>query len=242
MNCLECTEGLQRRLDESQAPGGNAPFATDAALADHLAVCCSCRQQHQAAQAMLASLHSRHYVAPAESLTQRIVAGVLYDREVRRLALRRRVLVTVALAASILVMAIAGYFWLPPANQPTPAPVPVVQEKPSPSPKPGAQDTPAEPSLGTIVEKYREDLAALPGKLANKTEPVRQFLVAANPMDLIPPMPTIPSMEEPLEPAVQSLRHTAQGVGEGIQTVSGRARQAFSYFAKLSPLETGPSN
>ena len=241
MNCLECTELLQRRLDEGQADGRNAPFTNDAALADHLAICSSCRQQHQAALALLASLHSRHYVAPAENLTQRIVSGVLYDREVRRQALRRRVLVTMALAASILIMAIAGYLWLPPTKQRSPE-APIAQKKSSPSPKQGEQDAPTEPSLGAIVEKYREDLAALPGKLANKTEPVRQFLVAANPMDLIPPMPTIPNMEEPLEPAVQSLRHSTQGVSEGIQVVAGRTRQAFSYFAKLSPLETGPAN
>jgi hypothetical protein len=243
MNCLECIELLQRRLDESQTATlpDDAATSTPDALADHLAGCPSCRQQHQAAQALLTSLCSRHYMAPAENLTQRIVAGVLQDRHTRRLALRRRLYVTLALAASILIMALAGYIWLPPAKE-RPDPTTIAKEKSSPSPNPGPQDAPpVEPSLGAMVEEYRADLAALPGKLADKTEPVRQFLVAANPMDLIPPMPTVPNMEEPLEPAVQSLRHTTQGISEGIQTVAGRTRQAFSYFAKLSPIESGPN-
>src|SRR5438105_11248782 len=105
MNCLECQELLQRRLDGAQT-------ADSAALEQHLRVCVTCREQHQSAQLMLDSLSACPPPLAPEHLAPRIVAAVVHDQRVR-LQFRRRVWTGLAVAASLLLMALAGYLWFP---------------------------------------------------------------------------------------------------------------------------------
>jgi hypothetical protein len=47
-------------------------------------------------------------------------------------------------------------------------------------------------------------------------------------------------LEQPFDPAAQSLRQTGQGVSESLQTVAQSARRAVSYFFReLPPLDMG---
>src|SRR5919108_390568 len=105
MNCLECQELLQRRLD-------GAPVADSAALEEHLRVCSTCRAQHQSAQLMLEGLRALPSLPAPEYLAPRIVAAVVRDQTAQS-RWRRRVWTGVAAAASLMLMAIGAYLWLP---------------------------------------------------------------------------------------------------------------------------------
>ncbi len=78
MNCLECQEVLQRRLDGVSSP-------PDAALDQHLTACAICRQRHLAAPRLLEGLRAIPRPVPPPVLAARVVALALRDRQRRRL-------------------------------------------------------------------------------------------------------------------------------------------------------------
>ena len=82
MNCLECQELLQRRLD-------GEPLADSAALEQHLRVCPTCREQHQSAQLMLDGLRAVPPPPTPAYLGPRIVAAVVRDQRVQSRFRRR---------------------------------------------------------------------------------------------------------------------------------------------------------
>ena len=223
MNCLECQDLLQRRLD-------GEPLADSAALEQHLRVCPTCREQHQSAQLMLDGLRAASPPMAPEYLAPRIVAAVVDQR--MQLRLRRRVWTGVAVAASLLLMALAGYLWLPTDRN---DPGPDVIGKKDNRPKHEA------PSLGRSIEEARAAMTNLTEQLANKTKKQAQLiLAAANPMDLS--LPPAPPLEVPAD-AARSLQQAGQGVGEGVQTVARSARRAMNYFAReFAALEPSARN
>src|SRR5215218_8977258 len=137
MNCPECQELIQRRLDGEFLP-------PDQPLGPHLAQCPACRDFFAAAQRLLEALKAVPRPAPADDLKARITARVLRDRQRRRDRMRRSLYVTAALAASILIMLLAGYFWKPAADPQDPGHV--VQTNPNPvDPPPAPRDKEAKP-------------------------------------------------------------------------------------------------
>src|SRR5437867_10111041 len=106
MNCLEFQEMLQRRLD-----GETALAPPDFDL--HLSACPSCQERHAATLRLLEGIKSLPRVVFPEDLGPRIIRSVLADRQRRLWRGRVRVLVTTGLAASLLAMALSGYFLLP---------------------------------------------------------------------------------------------------------------------------------
>ena len=121
MNCHDCEELLQRRLDDARRgvrysePSGSVPGALE--LDRHLAECQACRRTHAAAGLLLEGLESLPDVSPPIDFAWQTTAAVLRDRMRRRQKMHRRVLVTAALAASILLMAWLGNAWLPQPKQ-----------------------------------------------------------------------------------------------------------------------------
>ena len=225
MNCLESLEILQRRLDGALAP--------DPALGDHLAQCSICRERHTAARGLLEVLKAAPRSAPAGALTARVLAAVARDRQRRRLRLRRSLYVTAAMAASILIMLAIAYFNRSPQDDKgQPGPI-VEQKKDPPSPTPDKKHEP---------EKHRLDkqeppatLAALTGKLADKTlDQAKLLLAAANPVEGVP-MGEVAKVPV-LEPASQPLRQGAHDAGESVQAVSRTARRALDYFTPMFDL------
>src|SRR5438270_872680 len=103
MQCHECHDLLQRRLD------GEGPVDS-VELGRHLAQCVSCRGIYASSELMLKGLKVLPAVALPAQFSQRMAGLVLADRQHRRRRVRARVWVTVALAASVLIMALAGYF------------------------------------------------------------------------------------------------------------------------------------
>src|SRR5687767_13332967 len=114
MNCLDCQDLLQRRLD-----GDNV--ARSPALEQHLAGCLSCRQNHAAAELLLLATRSRARASLPGDFPERMAAAVLHDRLVRqrRTVLRWRIIT--GMAAAILVFTFIGQFLLPqPDHDPAP--------------------------------------------------------------------------------------------------------------------------
>src|ERR1017187_2765388 len=105
MNCLECQELLQRRLDGER-------IAAEA-LDRHLSECATCRELHAGAVRLLDGLKRMPRPALAPNFAQAIVAEVRWDRRQRQEKTRRRVMLTMALAASVLLILFAAYSWLP---------------------------------------------------------------------------------------------------------------------------------
>jgi hypothetical protein len=229
MKCHECQEWLHRKLDGDGA-------TASVALERHLAHCPVCRGRHQAALLLLDGLHALKRPAPPPGLTQRIVASVLADRQARRIRLRLRLATTLALAASLLFAALAGYIWLP---KPKPTAPDMAGKRIEPRPQPDVVVD--SPSLAKSVEEAREAVASLTEKIADKSKEQARLWWPAASIDLAGALP-VSKLEQPLAPAAQSLRHTGQGVSEGLQTVAQSARRALSYFVReLPPLEKSGS-
>jgi hypothetical protein len=217
MNCLECQEILQRRLD-------GEGIADPGQMKEHLVDCPQCRQRHRAALLLLEKLPSWTAALPTADLRSRIVTAVLVDRTLR-LARRRRVMVALALAACLLLAALASLTWLPIFDAPSPGPDMKFQGL-------QANKGPA-PTLEKSVEEARQAVAALSDK---GKEQVRMLIAVANPMENPGlPMPGLADVEQPLEPAAESLRQAGRGVSEGLQTVTQSAQRAVAYFFRELP-------
>jgi hypothetical protein len=222
MNCRECQDILQRRLD-------GATVAPDAALERHLAECPLCRERHAAARRLLEGLRTLPRPTPPPGLAARIAAAAVRDRQRRRIRVRRSLYVTAALAASILLMLLAAYYFdfprpreHPDNNGPVarknevPPPVPEVEKKPKAAPK----------------EEAPGRLAALTGRLADKTlDQAKVLWSVANPVEGVPmgELPNVPELEPPAKQAKQE-------VSEGLQAVTQSARRALDYFTRELPV------
>src|SRR5215469_9715437 len=102
MNCPKSRDWLQERLD-------GTPPGDRTALDQHLVGCPECRRLHAAAHFFDEGLRLLDLPTPPLDLTSRIVTRVLSDQRARHL--RRRLLTAFALAASLLLAAVGGYFW-----------------------------------------------------------------------------------------------------------------------------------
>jgi hypothetical protein len=220
MNCLECQELLQRRLD-GEPPGDRAE------LDRHLAACPECRERHAAAALLGEGLKLLPRPAPPADLAERVAARVLRDRAAR---LRRwRIGAGLVLAASLLVAVVAGYRWLNPAS----AEPGLLASAWPPEPPPDKG-----PSLREGVQEARAALAAAAARLADRLrEQGGVFEVSAAPLqfistDAVPPMGP---MAQPLESAARGLKQTGEGVSTGVQTVGGSTRRALNYFFRKMP-------
>src|SRR5690242_3946657 len=210
MNCLECQELLQRRLD-----GDNVPGSLE--LDQHLASCRGCRLSHSAAHNVLDAVRQSPRPQLAAGFTDRMVATVLYDRAQRQRRSRKRWRTITAMAAAILLMACAGYLFLP--NQPAEHKT-IVENPPR-----QAEERP----LAQSVDDARHAVAALTDRIADQTKDQARLLIAAAPHEVpMADLPKLPSLEDPLDPATQSFRQAGQGLSQGIGTLTHNARRAVN--------------
>jgi hypothetical protein len=214
MKCLEFQDLLQRRLDGEAVI--NSP-----AMRQHLAVCPSCRVLHASGQVLLGKLRTVPAPALAGDFSQRMTVMVLRDRRHRK---RLRLVATAALAASFLMMALAGYFVS------GPGPVAKVNNE-----KMRIDHPDQLPHLAQSVNDTRQAFASLSERWAEHVrEQTKTFLAAARPVD-IPGVDFLQDMAEPLEPAAQSLQQAGQGVAEGLQPVTTSAGRALAYLLRDLP-------
>ena len=223
MNCSDCQELLQQYLD-------GTPLAERALFDQHVAACPECREWHAAAQRLTTGLRLLVAPAPPSGLTARIISGVLADRHARQ-RFRRQLTVGAALAASLLLVALAGYFWTRTGDvNPTPSGTnpPVANNQPV--------ETPAPPSLRDSVAEVGSAVASVTRRTAGDTvEQARQWLPAV-------PTPALSEssvLEQTLDPPARSLREAGQGVSAGFEPVTSSARRALDLFLReIPPMES----
>jgi predicted anti-sigma-YlaC factor YlaD len=220
MNCLECQAWLQRRLDgDAQA----SPWALD----QHLAECASCRSLHASGDLLLKTLETWPAPAIPADFSQRLTARVIKDRLDRQRRMRLRFMVTAALAASILVIALAGYFLLPvPQSRHQPVARNKAKEAPSRVERPEAR-----PDLARSAQDAREALASLSERWADQAkEHTQSLLAAASPANV-----KLPNIGMSLEPAAQSFQQAGEQAFAALQPMTTSARRAFDYFLSDLP-------
>jgi hypothetical protein len=211
MNCLECQEWLQRRLDGDED-------TVPAAVEQHRVECARCREQHNAALRLLEGLKQLPPYPPRPGLAQSVTAKVLHERRQRQARVRRRVFVTMALAASIMLLVLGPYYLMPNLPHDVPkAPDPVVK-KDDKRPEPPRQDRPVEP---------RDALASLSERIADTTRDHARVVLAAADLDRV-------GVEE--LPRLEVGRGVGQEVTEGVRAVTSQARRAFDFFARELPM------
>jgi hypothetical protein len=222
MTCLECLQLLQRALDRE--PPENPP-----AFAEHLARCSSCAGWHAAGQALARGLKDMPAPVLAPDFSQRMTRLVLQDRRVRRRRLQRRLRFTMVLAASILIMAVAGYFLMPiPSNNPSPDPFALDNQRKAPE-----KET-HPPHLAQSVDDARQGMAALSGRWASQAKEQTKNLIAAAPALELPDLNASQQVE--LDAAALSLRHASQGLADGLQPLAKTTKRAFAFFVQDMPV------
>jgi predicted anti-sigma-YlaC factor YlaD len=221
MNCPECEDLLQRRLD------GDA--VDRHALEQHLAVCAACREQHHAAQLLLDALHVWPSVRVPDNFAKNVVRAVVEERVARRRV--HRWWTGVAAAASLLIVVLAGYVWFAPEKQPGPGPL--VK----------ADNTTESPSLDRTMQEVRAAVSELTERIADGTKKQALLILsAANPMEFNVSLPAPRPFEVPTE-AARSFQQTTQGMGDGLQTVARSAQRAVSFLAReVASLEPSMRN
>jgi hypothetical protein len=224
MTCLECLQLLQRAMDRE--PPENPP-----AFAEHIARCSSCAGLHAAGQSLSRGLKDMPAAVLAPDFSQRMTRLVLQDRRVRRRHLQRRLRITMVLAASILIMAVAGYFLTPiPTNGPGSDPFAAENQR-----KPPEKETPS-PHLAQSVDDARQAIATLSGRWANQAKEQTKNFIAATPALEIPDLNAAAAQPVELDAAALSLRQASQGLAEGLLPLANTTKRAFVFFVQDMPV------
>lgn len=224
MKCHECEELLQQRMDDDAN-------VSSPALEQHLTECAACREQHQAAVRLLEGLKQIQAPKPGLDFAASLTAKVLHDRRHRQEKMRRRVVLTFALAASVMFLLALAYFWIP--RTPTVVPQPkqdFVQksnEVPREAPAPKKQDE-VKPAP---KEEPRNPLAALPERMEETTRDYAQVVLAAAKLDEVNKLP-LRNLPE-LDPG---MREAGQEVSDGVRVVSRNASRAFGFLVREMPI------
>ena len=206
MNCLEAMELLQRRLD--------GELIDSLSLDEHVAQCAPCREQFAGAQQLMTILKASSWPVPPGTLTERIISEVLDDRRVRRAKLVRRLWITTALAASILLFVAGSYVWMPGSKK-------------------GQEVTNKQPGIDEGTQKAIQNFA---DHLAGKARDNAQKLASvASPSIGAFAMPDWSKLDDPLEPAAKVLQQSGRELGEGVQIVAQTTRQALDFFVRELP-------
>jgi anti-sigma factor RsiW len=223
MNCPECLDFLQRRLD-------GVDDAVPADLERHLAGCADCRAWFAAADRLQEGLRCQAAPRVPAYLTDAIVrALVTHERRRRR---RRWLAAGAAVAAGVSIALLIGYR----GGQPSvPQPGPQAhQDNPAPTDRP--LPTPESPSLRRSVQEARSAVAALTEDLTTSTRRLLGSATSPLQANAFAPLPTVADLEQPLQPAARSLRDSGRGVSISLATVTGSARRAMDYFFQELPV------
>jgi predicted anti-sigma-YlaC factor YlaD len=215
MNCLECQERLQERLD-------GLPTADQEAVDRHLAACVPCRERHAAAARLEEGLRLT-VPAAAPGLAARVAAAVLADR--RRLRTRRFMGAVVGAAAAVLLIVVAGD-QLRRVLVPAPRPEPVA---PVAVPEPGPDNLPAV-AVGSLRDSVAE-AGSVVVTFGRRTADEAVGLLR----DFVPPAPEVAMPPSPIDPPMRSLETAGQAISAGLEPVTSSARRAFGLLLRDMP-------
>jgi predicted anti-sigma-YlaC factor YlaD len=214
MNCLECQDLMQRRLD------GEALLAPE--MDAHLASCPECRIWQASSVRLLEGVQKLPAAKPPVGFSQRLTGLVLRAREQRRR--RVRWVVGAAVAASILLILMLN------GNRPTP-------DGPNPAADIAKKDPPPRfketQGLNPTLDEVRTAVASLTDRVAKSTKENTQILLnVANPMDVAPQGK---AGDAPLDAYVKTVSGAGQGVSDAVQPVTQSAQRAVTYFFRGIP-------
>jgi anti-sigma factor RsiW len=217
MNCHDCRQQLQARLDGEAVPADE--------IAAHLAACAECRALEAAAGRLQAALRLLPAPAPPAGLVPRIVSEISEDWRRRRRRRSAFAAAGMALAASLLLIASVAHLKKPgPQQQAWVDPHPPI--KPQGQPRPAA-------SLNDNMAEATSAVASLARRTADETVSNGQILVPAVSLPMTEPEVLGP----PLEPPAQSLREAGHGVAVGLAPVTSSAARAFDLFRRdIAPM------
>jgi len=208
MDCVECQELMQRYLDREPA------VLERAGLAEHLTVCPDCRDWHAATRRLLDGMRLLPPPQPPTALVERICRQIVAER-VRAFRLRR-VLVTSAVAAGLLLVCSALYLGSRTVSRVgTPGALTRLPQG-------------STPSFQRRIEEASVAVAALTRRTAEETMSETKLLLAVN----IPQAAVADAqeLEQALEAPVQSLREIQEGMAAGLEPVATSARRAVAFF------------
>jgi hypothetical protein len=216
MNCLQCQQLLQDRLD-------GLPPTDTAEMNRHLAACPDCRRTHGAVGRLEEGLRLLAPPAPPARLADRIVTAVRSEQG-RRRRVRRIVRVALAVAASLLlVLTLADHRRLGPVRFPPP-----------PRDNPGAPVVHEQrPSLRERVAEASTAVVDLAGRTADQTVGQSRLLLPV--VMATPPLETPADPLSPMETPMRSLREAGQGVSSGLEPVADSARRVFDLVLREIP-------
>ncbi|HEV8059464.1 MAG TPA: hypothetical protein VGP68_06310 [Gemmataceae bacterium] len=208
MNCLECSEHVQRLLDGEVAPAG---------LDAHMAECPSCREMHALSCSLLRGLSQMPRPVPPDGFSDFVVRSVLRDRARRR---RRRWLVGAAAAAAVLIAA-GGIFRLS-------------RHEPETSKAVAVQPEMTQPSLQDNVQEAGQALADLSRRTAaDALQSSRSFLPTVDFNGAADPQVALADV--PAE-SRRVWNDAVGGVTVGLEPLAASAMQAASFFRREVPL------
>jgi anti-sigma factor RsiW len=214
MNCLECQNLLQDRLD-----GADDDHAD---LDRHLATCPACRQWYAAARRLEEGLRFLPPAVPPAGLADRITGRVLAERRTR-LAWRARLRTAAALAASLVLALFVAR-----PQPPSPQPLPVAAAD-----RPGAHDKAVPPGpLGDSVAEAGSAVVDLTRRTADEAVGGGRLL-----LPVVVARADRPEAERPgpMDPPLKSLRTAGSGVSAGLEPVTSSARRAVDLFFREIP-------
>jgi hypothetical protein len=213
MNCLDCQEQLQRLLD------GDGPNVSTADLDLHLSVCSSCRELHAAGQRLLEGVRFLRCPVPPAGLAQRINQQLQVRQ--RRLRFVHRFLLPTAVAASLLVATMAGYFALRPAPAPKWTEIADRGFGLPPVPPPSFNQHVEEAGLAVVSltrrtagETIEQGRLLLPRIFTGRSAPQAQFI------------------QPVLQPPAESLREIKESMSIGLEPVTTAARRALDLLLR----------
>jgi hypothetical protein len=208
MNCLECSECVQRILNGELAP---AEFET------HLAACKSCHDDYLLARTLLQGIAQLTLPAPPLGLKESVVRSVLRDR----VRLRRRRWLAGASATAAALFAILIIANLSGQRLHTPG---LVEN----------QEPPKQASLQDNVQEAGQALADLTRRTAaDSLESSRTFLPSVDFSSPAAPLAAVPDM--PSEPR-RAWNDAVEGLSAGLEPLAASAMQAASFFRREVPL------
>jgi predicted anti-sigma-YlaC factor YlaD len=211
MNCPECQDLLQQRLD-------GTPPANPNDLDRHLASCPDCRARHAAAGRLEAGLRLLPSVVVPADFAGRIVRRVIAERRAVR---RRRAWLGAGLAAAAILLLV---FVL--GRGRPPVQTPQVAE----APRGGTE------SLRDSVSEAGSAVVGLTRRTADETVAQGKLLL---PVVVARPNLDEAAASGAMGPPVRSLRAAGQGVSEGLEPVTSSARRAVDLFlSEIPPMES----
>ncbi len=223
MNCLECQELLQERLD-------GAKLRESEPLEQHLNQCNSCREQHAAAAHLLEGLKALPRPKASASFVNALAAEVIRDRRKRRDKVRRGVFLTMALAASVMLLLVGAYYWFPPMGANKLKKDEIVKDGPKKE-TPPRKELPPEKQPDHPPE-LASPLTPVIDRLADRTRDHARVVQVAMNLDAMENLPAMNKLP-PMDPGV---REASQEVSDSVRTVTRNARKAFDFFARELPV------